>query len=849
MPDTRPATAVTIGAVAALLVAFASPGPSQPADPPQAAAASAEVAARIADAQAALERASAELEGLRAAKREFEDRLKWIESRAEVHAGGREFARALIEERARLPGPENFSAARQERARLLAATSDANMGVERALGRLGGPDGAGMPASAVEGELLARLAGVQFRLLQVLKESEAISHELQHQAEASRERLTQLLFWIPAPPELRTLASIGPSLAWTFSPANWLWARLAARPLLPALALLAAGGLLALRRNLQGALLSTAPAAVGFPNYRLRHALAALAITAGLALPVPMVMWTAGHLIAAVPDGQAFSQALSEALDRIARLALALSAFAWLLDRRGMAVAHSGWAEDAADFVARALRRFSILFVPLMLVAAMNGLDHSPPANRDSLGRLGFNVAMLGLAAFLAYLLRRKGPLIRNLLMRAPRSMAARLHRLWRGSLVALPLAMAGLAVAGYFTAAAYFFGHALQSAFLALGAVMLYGLIALWVRLQRYHLRRRQELESARPAGGKAEEEAGSEVAEVRPPELDVAALGEQTKSLLDLLITLLLLGGLWGVWKDALPVLSVVTDYELWSYASSADGARRALTVGGLALALLVAAVTAVAVRNVGALLDMVLLQRMEMAADATYAIKVVARYILAAVGIVLAARILGVAWGDVHWLIAALGVGVGFGLQEIVANFISGLILLAERPIRIGDVITVGDMSGTVARIRARATAVVDFDNKEVIIPNKAFITERVVNWTLSSRVTRLLLPFGVAYGSDIALVQRVVLEAVRGVPDVLEDPAPSVFFSAFGDSSLDFEIRAFVDSFDKRIRVRHEINFAVERALSAHGIEIPFPQRDLHIRSAPAPGGLPGAGQAS
>jgi len=139
------------------------------------------------------------------------------------------------------------------------------------------------------------------------------------------------------------------------------------------------------------------------------------------------------------------------------------------------------------------------------------------------------------------------------------------------------------------------------------------------------------------------------------------------------------------------------------------------------------------------------------------------------------------------------------------------------------------------------------VVDFDNKEVIIPNKAFITERVVNWTLSNQTTRLLLKVGVAYGSDIALVQRVVLEAVRRNSDVLQEPPPSVFFVDFGDSSLDFEIRAFVGSFDKRLRVQHEINFAVERVLRENGIEIPFPQRDLHIRSAPGLAGLTGTDQ--
>ena len=291
-------------------------------------------------------------------------------------------------------------------------------------------------------------------------------------------------------------------------------------------------------------------------------------------------------------------------------------------------------------------------------------------------------------------------------------------------------------------------------------------------------------------------------------------------------------------------MPVLSVIGDYSLWSYSDIVDGKPVAhpLTVGHLLLAIVAGAVTAVLVRNVGALLDIVLLQRFEMQSDATYAIKVIARYAVSIVGVLIACNIRGIRWGDVQWLIAALGVGLGFGLQEIVANFVSGLIVLAERPIRIGDVVTVGGVSGTVARIHARATVVVDFDNKEVIIPNKAFITERVINWTLSDQTTRLLIKIGVAYGSDIALVQRLILDVVRGNRDVLQDPSPSVYLVAFGDSTLDFEIRAFVDSLDKRLRVQHEINIEVGRLLRENDIEIPFPQRDLHIRSAP---GLVGA----
>jgi potassium efflux system protein len=326
-----------------------------------------------------------------------------------------------------------------------------------------------------------------------------------------------------------------------------------------------------------------------------------------------------------------------------------------------------------------------------------------------------------------------------------------------------------------------------------------------------------------------------------LRRPRLDLAALGEETRSLLDFVVTVLLLGGLWWVWQDAVATLGLIGDYTLWSYTDTVEGKEvaHALTVSRLLLALLVIGVSAILVRRVGALLDIVLLQRFELQADAIYAITVVTRYAIAAAGIIIASGLLGIAWNDVQWLVAALGVGLGFGLQEIVANFVSGLIVLAERPIRIGDVVTVDDISGTVARIRARATAVIDFDNKEVIIPNKAFITGRVVNWTLTNQTTRLLLKVGVAYGSDIARVQRLLLEVVRSNREVLPEPAPSVFCVAFGESSLDFEIRAFVDSFDKRLRVQHEINRDIARVLGEQAIEIPFPQRDLHIRSAPGP----------
>jgi len=177
----------------------------------------------------------------------------------------------------------------------------------------------------------------------------------------------------------------------------------------------------------------------------------------------------------------------------------------------------------------------------------------------------------------------------------------------------------------------------------------------------------------------------------------------------------------------------------------------------------------------------------------------------------------------------------VGLGFGLQEIFANLVSGLMLLFERPIRIGDTVTVADISGTVTRIRTRATTIVGWDRKELIIPNKEFITGKVVNWTLSDSTLRLIIPVGIAYGSDTQLAREVLTRIAHEHPNVLADPAPRILFMGFGDSALNFEVRSYIGTIDHYLSARDEINNAIDQEFRKAGIEIAFPQRDIHVRS--------------
>jgi potassium efflux system protein len=265
--------------------------------------------------------------------------------------------------------------------------------------------------------------------------------------------------------------------------------------------------------------------------------------------------------------------------------------------------------------------------------------------------------------------------------------------------------------------------------------------------------------------------------------------------------------------------------------------DGQRTVqhITLTNGFLALVFAIVFTVAARNLPGVLEILVLQRLPVDAGSRYAIATIAQYVIFSIGFVLIFNSLGVQWDKVQWLVAALSVGLGFGLQEIFANFISGLIILFERPIRIGDQVTINDLTGVVSRIRIRATTVTDLDNKEIVIPNKTFITNQLTNWTLSNSILRVTVPISIAYGSDTHRAHEVIWNVAKSNPRVLNHPKMQLFFLDFGDSSLDFELRVFVGKLSDFLTSRHELHMAINDALNEAGIEIPFPQRDLHIRS--------------
>ncbi len=231
--------------------------------------------------------------------------------------------------------------------------------------------------------------------------------------------------------------------------------------------------------------------------------------------------------------------------------------------------------------------------------------------------------------------------------------------------------------------------------------------------------------------------------------------------------------------------------------------------------------------------------ILSRSKLELGIRQAIGSIVRYVVIVVGLLIILQTAGIDLTTLNILAGAVGIGVGFGLQNVANNFISGVIILFERPIKVGDRIEVGDVEGDVATISARSTTIITNDNIAIIVPNSKFISENVINWSYTDRKVRFKIPIGVAYGSNTRLVEKLLLEVAAENKDVLADPAPAVRFTDFGDSSLNFELRAWTTSLlQRKGKLISDLNFAISDKFLLHNIEIPFPQRDLHIRTMPS-----------
>lgn len=593
----------------------------------------------------------------------------------------------------------------------------------------------------------------------------------------------------------------------------------------------------------------------GFLRYGPTAQAAVLTVLSAVTGPAALmfVSWR----LAEANDPTGFVRAVAAAVESCAAILFPIEILREACRHQGLAESHFAWPPRAVGHLRRVLTWMKTAGLPVTFLAVL-AHHYQPLSGGTPIERLLFIGAMALASVTLHRLLAEQGELVKAFQIEQPKSFFTRFHRLWYVIGVILPIIFAGLSTLGYHYSATQVAHRLLWTVWLTAGLVLIRALAVRWVVLSRRRLLLDQAYQ--RRAAEESQEAAGTTV----PPvieETDVAKTTAQTRKLVDLVVLGVAVMFLGMIWTDTLPAFGLL-DRPVWDVeqpgvisaadepagvastgdntstsgnAEAGDPSLVSITTLDLAVAMLIALFTFLASKNLPGLMEMSVLNRLPLDNATRYAATRLACYAIVFIGVMMATNRMGLRWQNIQWLVAALTLGLGFGLQEVFANFVSGLIILFERPVRVGDIVTIDGVTGVVSRIRMRATTITDWDRKEYIVPNKEFITGRVLNWTLSDAVNRIAITVSVVYGSDVRQAMQILLRVCDEFPALLDEPAPSASLEGFTDGSLTLMLRCFLPTYEGRIDVISGLHARIAEEFGKAGINLAFPQRDLHIKS--------------
>lgn len=565
-----------------------------------------------------------------------------------------------------------------------------------------------------------------------------------------------------------------------------------------------------------------------------------------LAAPLAIVHLLLGWRLIVIAEDQQFVSSVGWGLLVSARYFFPLEVLRQIARSGGLAENHFQWSNHSTSVLRGQLRWFIDLAIPCVGLYAIVVNDTELRAE-DALGRVLFGVLLFMCSVFLINTLHPRYGVLREYLQANAGGWTDRLRFIWYTGLCTAPIILIGMSLMGYHYTSTRLAMHQHTSFMTLIGLLLLYCIICRWLLLRKRTLilqQARQRLEEARRRDTDTTTSILSATA-MSPPNLtDLSQINAQTMRLVSSTLVFAAIAAIAFIWSSVLPAVGALDSIKLWTVMGATPEEKLPVTLANLLLAIPAAIMTIVAAKNLPGLLEIALLQHLPLENAVRYAITSISRYTILMLGIAMTFNSLGVRWASIQWLVAALGVGLGFGLQEIFANFVSGLILLFEQPVRVGDVITVGDTTGTVSKIRMRATTVMNFDQQELVIPNKDLVTGRLLNWTLSDATNRMIIDVGVAYGTDTTRACQILREICLNHPNVLKDPEPTAFFEIIGDSTLQLKVRLFLASLELRLPTRHDLLTAIHLRFAQEQIEMSYPTRELHIKSMPTDWSLTG-----
>ncbi|MBF0195478.1 MAG: mechanosensitive ion channel [Magnetococcales bacterium] len=497
--------------------------------------------------------------------------------------------------------------------------------------------------------------------------------------------------------------------------------------------------------------------------------------------------------------------------------------FLWLLsssffNKHGVAVSQFGVSQGVAQ---QFLNSFRLVLITYLACFVPWIIFHNQPFMFEAFPRIAFIFFEAGVVIAIYRLIRPGSPLIKQIFSNSqlPDAKPSKQERYWAVVSRIAALFMASILVldgAGYHFGATYLSINGLWSLFTILVLATISRTSALAIR--KLSTKSRGLKDGLEATTGKQEHQLYMFKNLLKLLQLILIGLG------------LYLLAHFWGLNESA---LIAITDTPLFQTTNS-EGQLTFVTALDILISATIIFLSIWVLRHLTGLYETILFPFFNFDDGLKYAVITISRYLIIIFCAVWITSVLQVDLSKIGWVVAAMSVGLGFGLQEIVANFVSGIILLIERPIRVGDMVSIGtDMYGQVTQVNIRSTTILSRDRLEVLVPNKDLISKEVVNWTLSDSVVREKLNIGVAYGSDVEQVRSILFAIAKADPEILETPQTNVLFLNHGDSSLDFEVRFFLNDPIQRRIVIDRLNTAINREFNKHNIEIPFPQRDLHI----------------
>ncbi|WP_372717591.1 mechanosensitive ion channel domain-containing protein [Novipirellula sp.] len=850
----------------------------------------AEVNAEIAESRiktaADIERIGKMIEQLHAKSKHFDEAFETLRSKVE-HAGATSSTGLLLQkQRGELPKPEEFAKRvaivetempathlqltewKQMRRDVSDPDEAANLMVESLAASVRQYDHDNVVSVVARllrdrRDLLDNAIADEESLLRNLNELELINQSVETQVDEFRQFLDQRVLWIRSSDAIaaKDLREAYKGFASLMAPSKWIEVAqvfagdMLRRPVI--MVFLASSFLLLLlfhAQMLAAVRRLSQPPEPGTEASFLRYA-AAFGITVFLSVRWPLLLLAAGCRLRMASGSTEWTQAVGDACVTTVLFLWACSMVRELSRREGVGERVFKWSPTALAKVRNVVDL--TVFVGTPVFALLQLTQFSEVAEMRSLQRLLFISILAFVGLQIGWLVRPWGPFMLCLQREDSTSMTYRLrHPIWL-AVTGAPIAFAILSLVGYHFSAYHLSGRLAETGIALVAIIVMYSLAICWLEVNGFNRALAKQIA--------AEEEQAKSLDVLSTPlnsddddtDSDTLApidLQETVNSeFCDLLrwgsVMLLICGG-WIIWSDVLPALRVLDRVVLWTnietiaetvvdrqgYQSVVMTDRSVpTTLTDAIAAILVIMATMMIGRRLPSVLALTVLDRLPLESGTHQAVSILVRYAATIAGILFACQVIRLSWSSVQWLAAAMTVGLGFGLQEIFANLVSGLIILFERPIRVGDMVTVGDLTGNVSRMQMRATTITDFDRREMIVPNKKFITDNVINWTLSDPISRIVLPVGVAFGTDVAHVQRILLKIAERNPSVMKEPAPSTLFKGFAESTLDIRLHVFIPKRDVYTVVLNELNSAIVTELRRAGIDIAFPQRDLHIKS--------------